>query len=49
MLALPKQLRQPRDIDGDPPRLVFRQHPGLRGVGFAVLGVDVDEGLTVDV
>jgi len=26
--------RQPRDVDGDPPRLVLRQHLGLQGSGF---------------
>jgi hypothetical protein len=29
-IALPKQFRQPRNVDGDPPRLVFRQHLGLQ-------------------
>jgi hypothetical protein len=31
-LALPQQLRQPRDVDGDPPRFVRRQHLGLHGL-----------------
>jgi hypothetical protein len=29
-LALPKQFRQPRDVDGDPARLVLRQHLCLK-------------------
>lgn len=31
-IGLPQQLRQPRDVDGDPPRLVLRQHLGLERV-----------------
>jgi hypothetical protein len=45
----PKQLRQPRDVDGDRPRLVFRQHLGLQRFGFAFSGVDVGDRLTVGV
>jgi hypothetical protein len=30
-MILPKQLRQPRDVDGDPPGLVFGQQVG--GIG----------------
>jgi hypothetical protein len=33
-ITLSKQLWQPRDVDGDPPRLVFRQHLGLQRFGF---------------
>jgi hypothetical protein len=44
-----KQLRQPRDVDGDPPGLVLRQDLGLQRLGFAVPGVDVRERLTVGV
>jgi hypothetical protein len=29
-LTLPKQLRQPRDVDGDPPRLILRQNLACR-------------------
>jgi hypothetical protein len=29
---LPEQLRHPRDVDGDPPRLVRCQHLGLHGL-----------------
>jgi hypothetical protein len=47
-LALAKQLRQPRDVDGDAPRLVLRQHLGLQRFGFAISGKDVRERLTVD-
>jgi hypothetical protein len=34
-ITLPKQLWQPRDVDGDPPRLVFRQHLGQQCFGFS--------------
>jgi hypothetical protein len=48
-ITLPKQIRQPRDVDGDPPRFVFRQHLGLQRFGFAVTGIDVREPLPVGV
>jgi hypothetical protein len=48
-LGLSEQLRQPRDIDGDPPCFVFRQHLGLQRSGFAVSGIDVRDRLTVGV
>jgi hypothetical protein len=35
--------RQLRDIEGNPPRLVFRQHLRLQRFGFAVSRVHVDE------
>jgi hypothetical protein len=42
-------LRQPRDVDGDPPRFVLRQHLGLQRFGFVVSGIDVRERLPVGV
>jgi hypothetical protein len=48
-LALAKQLRQPRDVDGDAPRLVLRQHLGLQRFGFTVSGIDVRERLPVGI
>ena len=47
--AFPKQLRQPRDVDRDPPRLVLGQDFGLPGLGFVVAGVHVGQRLTVGV
>jgi hypothetical protein len=46
---LPEQLRQPRDVDGDPSRLVVREHVGLPCLSIVVAGVEVREGLTVGV
>jgi hypothetical protein len=45
----PKQLRQPRDVDGDPPRLILRQDLGLPCFGIVVAAVEVGEGLRVAV
>jgi hypothetical protein len=42
-LTLPKQLRQPRDIDGDPPRLVRRQHLRLPRLGLVIAGIKRQE------
>jgi hypothetical protein len=42
-MVLPKQVRQPRGVDGDPPRLVGRQHLDLQWVGFVLPRVDADE------
>jgi hypothetical protein len=46
---LPEQLRQSRDVDGDPSRLVVREHLSLPCLGFVVAGIDVGERLTVGV
>jgi hypothetical protein len=46
-LSLAKQLRQPRDVEGDPWRLVFRQDLRLPGFVLAVAGVQVRECLPV--
>jgi hypothetical protein len=48
-LALPEQLRQPRDVDGDAPPLVLGQHLGLQRFGFPFSGIDVRERLIVGV
>jgi hypothetical protein len=40
VIGLAKQLRQPRDVDGDPSRLVFREHLCLPRFGVVVAGVD---------
>jgi Tripartite tricarboxylate transporter family receptor len=40
-LALPEQLRQSRNIDGDPPRLVLRQHLRLQSFGRVVARVQI--------
>ena len=40
-LALPEQLRQPCDVDGDAPRLVGGEHLGLPRLGFALSRVEV--------
>jgi hypothetical protein len=47
MLSL--QVRQPRNIDRDPPRLVRREHLRLAGFGITVAGVDEGKGLPVGV
>ena len=47
--GLPERLRQPRDFDGDPSRLVLRQHHRPPRFGFAPSGVDVCERLPVGV
>jgi hypothetical protein len=46
---LPEQLRQPRNVDGDPSRLVLRQHLSLPSLSFVVAGVEVGKGLPVGV
>jgi hypothetical protein len=48
-IRFPEQLRRPRDVDGDPPRLVFRQHLRLPRLVLAVAGVEVRERLAVGV
>src|SRR5580658_10286198 len=45
--GLPERLKQPRDFDGDPSRLVLRQHLRPPRFGFAPSGVDVCERLPV--
>ena len=35
-LTLPEQLRQPRDIDGDPARLGGGEHLGLQRLGLVL-------------
>jgi hypothetical protein len=40
-------LRQPRDVDGDPPRLVLREHLCLPRFGVVVARIEVSEGLSV--
>src|ERR1700722_13070684 len=42
-LGLPKQLRQPRAVDGDPSRLVLHQHLRLPCFDVGVARVDVRE------
>ena len=44
-----QQLRQPRDVDGDPPRLVLREHLRLQRFGIVVAGVEVRERLPVGI
>jgi hypothetical protein len=44
-LVLPEQLRQPRDIDGNAPRLVLRQHL----LGLVLSRIDVRKFLPVGV
>src|SRR5271170_457460 len=46
---LPQQLRQPRDVDGDPPRLVFRENLRLQCFVLSVARVDVCESLSIGV
>ncbi len=48
-IHLPEQLRQPCHVDGDPARLVLRQHLGLPSFVFIVARVDVNESLAVGV
>jgi hypothetical protein len=36
LVALPEELGQPRDVRGDPPRLVGGEHLGLMGLGRIV-------------
>jgi hypothetical protein len=45
----PQQLRQPRDVQRDPPRLVLRQHLRLPCFGIVVAGIDEHERLTLGV
>src|ERR1700722_16604399 len=48
-LALPKQLRQPRDVECDAARLVGGEHLGLPRVGLALTAVQIGDSLTVRV
>jgi hypothetical protein len=48
-VPLPKQLRQPRDVDGDPPRLILREHLRLQRLDLGLSRVDVGERLPVGV
>jgi hypothetical protein len=48
-LALPKQLRQARDVDGDTSRLVLRQDLRLPCLGIVVAGVEVRQRLPIGV
>ena len=43
-IRFPKQLWQPRYVDGDPPRLVLRQHLRLSCFGFVFAAVEVRPG-----
>jgi hypothetical protein len=47
--ALPEQLRQPCDVDGDAARLVLRENLRLSCFVFVVARVDVNERLAVGV
>jgi hypothetical protein len=40
-LSLPQQLRQPRDVDRNPPRLVLRQQLRLKGLGRVVARIEI--------
>jgi hypothetical protein len=44
-----EQFRQPRDIHGDPSRLVFREHPRLSRLVLVLPRVNVRERLPVGV
>jgi hypothetical protein len=48
-ICLPKQLRQPRDVDGDASRLILREHLGLPRLVFVVAGLEVGERLPIGV
>jgi hypothetical protein len=48
-LALPEQLGQPRDVDGDAPRLVLRQHFRLQRLRLVLSRADVRKLLPVGV
>jgi hypothetical protein len=48
-LRPPEQLGQARDVDGDPSRLVLREHLRLPGLGIVVAGVKVREGLPIGI
>ena len=45
----PQQLRQPRDIGGDPPRLVSSENFGLSGLCLRCAGIDIRQGLAIGV
>jgi hypothetical protein len=45
--ASSKQLWQPREVDGDPARLVFREHFCLPGFGLVLARVEVRNCLAV--
>jgi hypothetical protein len=47
--TLPKQLRQPRNVDRDAPRLVLREHLRLQRLGLGLPRADVGERLPVRV
>jgi hypothetical protein len=49
VITLPKQLRQPRNVDGNPARPVLRQHLRLQRFGRVVAGVQVGERLAVGI
>jgi hypothetical protein len=48
-IGLPKQLRQPRDVDGDPSRLILGQDLCLACLGIIVARVNVCDRLSVGV
>jgi hypothetical protein len=48
-LSFPEQFRQPRDIHGDPRRLVLCQDLGLPCLSFVIAGVKVRQRLPVGV
>jgi hypothetical protein len=48
-LALPQQLWQPRDVDGDAPRLIAREPAHSHAPAGLVLVIDLGERLTLGV
>jgi hypothetical protein len=47
--TLPKQLRQPRHVDGDAPSLVFREYLRLPRLDLGLAAVDVSGRLSTGV
>jgi hypothetical protein len=45
-LTFPEQLWQPRDVNGDPSRLVVREHLRLSGISLGLPTVEICERLT---
>ena len=45
-IRLPEQLRQPRDVDGDPSSFVVREHLCLSGISLGLPTVEIRERLT---
>jgi hypothetical protein len=48
-LGLPQQLRQPCDVDRDPPRLILREHLCLQSIGRIVARLQIGKRLAVGV